>query len=158
MKYRAYIAAAVSVFLPVIVFAQQTGSQGKALNQVSNVNDVIAKAVAIGNALIYLLIAFGVLYIVYETVRYFMLADSEEARKEAGTGIFYGIVGIFIIVSIWGLVNILINTFPTGRNAAPDRLPNADFINGGASNATPAGGSGAFFDTPTNPNPGLYPS
>ena len=152
MKHLSRVALVLPLLVPAAVFAQTVPKK------ISTINDLTAKAVGIGNVLVYLLVGFAVLYIVYETVRYFILADSEEARKEAGSSIFYGLVGLFVIVSIWGLVNILIKTFPTGDNTAPDRLPSTDFTNGGINNLTPAGGSNSFYDTPTNPTPDLYSS
>ncbi|MEK9177939.1 MAG: hypothetical protein AAB777_02340, partial [Patescibacteria group bacterium] len=69
---------------------------------------------------------------------------SDPSKKTIALGnIGYGLVGLAIIVSIWGLVNILVGTFNTAPNNAPkERFPSADFINSNGSdgNAQDSGG------------------
>jgi hypothetical protein len=66
---------------------------------------------AIGNILntaLPLIIAAAVVYFVYGIARYVMSGD--EAAKEAAKGkIIYGIIGLFVMISVWGLVRILTN-------------------------------------------------
>lgn len=110
------LTAVVSIFLPMnIVLAQEIG-------ELKNVNSIIERLVSIGDVIIYLLIAFAVVYMVYYIVIYF-IKPSEESRKESGMRIFWGLVGLFLIVSIWGLVNILINTFGSDNRAPKDKFP-----------------------------------
>lgn len=97
------IALLVSI-IPVVASAQ-------ALSPITNVNNLTTRALGIGNTFTYLLVALAVIYIVWNVVQYFI--KSEGDRKEVGMNIVWGIVGLFIIVSIWGLVNILTNTFKT---------------------------------------------
>ena len=46
-------------------------------------------------------------------------AADEEKRTEAKNFIIWGIIGIFVMVSIWGLVNILTGTIRFGDNTGP---------------------------------------
>jgi hypothetical protein len=39
-----------------------------------------------------------------------VISENEEARKEGKKVIIFGIVGLFVMVSVWGLVNILQET------------------------------------------------
>jgi hypothetical protein len=105
------IALALS-FAPVSVFAQQ----------LNNINDVTAKATNIGNTIVTLLISFSVIWIIFNVVRY-LIAGSEDNRKKSGMSILWGIVGLFIILSIWGLVAILKNTFATNNNLDERAIP-----------------------------------
>jgi hypothetical protein len=66
----------------------------------------------IGNTIIYILVAFAVLYIVFYVVKYLIAGGADDKAKNAAN-VGWGILGLFIIVSIWGLVNILTNTFST---------------------------------------------
>ena len=59
------------------------------------------------------LIAFGVVYFVWGVVR-FMIADGEEAKTKGKDQIIYGIIGLAVIVGVWGLVNIVVETFNIG--------------------------------------------
>ena len=76
-------------------------------------NSLSAKVIGIGNTVVYILTALAVLFIVYNVVMYLIKPAGEEGRSAAGMNILWGIVGLFVIVSIWGLVNILTNTFKT---------------------------------------------
>lgn len=117
------------------------------IGQLRNANDVISRLISIGNVVIYLLIGFAVLYIVYVTVMYFIKGkEGDESRHEAGMRILYGIVGLFVILSLWGLVNILINTFNTDNNVPANRLPNANFLN-----SSSAGSGGSQYSQPIGP-------
>lgn len=40
-----------------------------------------------------------------------VLSSNEDLRKEAIKMITFGVIGLFVMVSVWGLVNILIYTF-----------------------------------------------
>ena len=118
------------------------------LNQINNANDLVKKLTDIGDVVIYLLIAFAVVYIVWTTVMYFIRGQEDSAgRKEAGMRIFYGIVGLFVIVSIWGLVNILLNTFSTNTAVPTSHFPTASFTNTS---------SGSTYNPPTQ-GPGGAP-
>lgn len=50
---------------------------------------------------------------------FFLAAGNDEKRKEGRTFIMYGIIGFFIMVSVWGLVNILVGTFGFNRQTRP---------------------------------------
>lgn len=97
------------------------------LGQLRNVNDVVTRFVSIGTVIIYVLVALAFVYIVWAVVQYLVKGDEgDETRHQAGMRIFWGIVGLAIIVSLWGLVNLLINTFWT-NTSRPD-LPTANFV------------------------------
>lgn len=109
------------IFFPALVFAQN-------LSEIRNINNLSTRLIGIGNVVIYLLISLAIVYIIWNIVHYFIRPAGAD-RKEAGMNILWGIVGLFVIVSIWGLVNILVNTFYTDPNIPQDRFPNANFIN-----------------------------
>jgi hypothetical protein len=62
------------------------------------------------NAVVPVLIALGVVYFVYGVITY-VISDDEEAKKTGRNRIIYGIIGLAVIVGVWGLVHILTNTF-----------------------------------------------
>ncbi len=106
--------ALLVTLVPVSVFAQ-----------LNNIDDVTAKATNIGNTVIVLLISFSVIWIVVSVVRY-LIAGGEDQRKEGGKAILWGVVGLFVILSIWGLVAILKNSFRTNSDRVPvEQFPKA---------------------------------
>ena len=92
---------------PLSTFAQ---------SQIRNINDIFSTATSLGNTITVLLVSFAVIYIVYSVVRYLIATNDNEARKQAGWNILWGVVGLFVIVSLWGLVNILSNSFRTDES------------------------------------------
>ncbi len=99
-------------------------------NVVTDAESLTKKLADLGNVAIYLLVALAIIFIVWNVVAS-LIYSSDPSKKTVALGnIGYGIAGLAIIVSIWGLVNILIGTFRTTPNNAPtERFPNADFIN-----------------------------
>jgi hypothetical protein len=59
-------------------------------------------------SIIVLLIAAAVVYVVYGA---FLMISNEEKRESGKQIIYYGIIGIFIMVSVWGFVRILDSSF-----------------------------------------------
>ena len=80
-----------------------------------------------------LIIALAVVYFVWGIFKYVMAGD-DDAKAAAKDKIIYGVVGLFVMISVWGLVNILVNTFgisnqgPQGGIVNPlPNIPNARF-------------------------------
>jgi len=67
------------------------------------------------------IMALTVLVIVWGIFRYIASGDEEEKREEGKKFVVYGIIGLFIMVSIWGLVNLLRGTFQL--SATPANVP-----------------------------------
>lgn len=65
-----------------------------------------------------IIIAAAVVYFVYGIAR-FVMAGDEAAKEGAKDRIIYGIVGLFVIVAMWGIVNILISTLGVGNTTIP---------------------------------------
>ena len=66
-----------------------------------------------------LLIAVAVVIFLYGVVKYITAAGNEEKRKEAKDAMIWGIVGLFVMVAVWGLVNLLYYTLDLNTNAPP---------------------------------------
>ena len=118
------IIALIAIFTPTVTFAQSSN-----LTAITDVNSLSSRLLSIGNVITYLLIALAVLFIVWNVVMYFIKSGEEADRKKAGMNILWGIVGLFVIVSIWGLVGILTNTFKT--TSTNQNIPNLNNNNTG---------------------------
>lgn len=120
-------------FLPALAFAQQQAlvyspNPNAPLREITNINQLTNRILGIVDVALYILVAVAVIFIVWNVVVYFIKPDGSESRKESGMAIFWGIVGLFIIVSLWGLVGILVNSFGTDNNIPRDRFPTANFV------------------------------
>ena len=86
---------------------------------VEGIGNLICKAQKILNSIIPVLVALGVVYFVWGVVQY-MIRDDAEAKKKGRDRIIFGIIGLAVIIGVWGLVLILTKTFlgdnPNNRN------------------------------------------
>jgi len=128
-KLKGIAFAAGLPFAPTYGGSSVVYNTGGTPSQIHNANDLITRLASLGDVAVYLLVALAVLYIVYSSVRYFVIGkEGDESRREAGMRIFWGILGLFIIVSLWGLVSILFNTFPTYNEVPSTNFPSANFV------------------------------
>src|SRR3989338_3739048 len=77
----------------------------------TNFRSLIAIFQNIIDAVIPFLVGLAVMLVLYGIVGFISHAADEEKRTEAKNFIIWGIIGIFVMVSVWGLVNILVKTF-----------------------------------------------
>lgn len=116
------IFALVFTFLaPVAAFAQNV-NVGPAYAGNQNVFTLLSTGQSLMNLLIRVLVGFAILVIIWGVIS-FMIAGSkgdEEASKKAKNTILYGILGLFVITTIWGLVAIVRRTLGTGTPGSAD--------------------------------------
>jgi hypothetical protein len=91
----------LSALMPIIVFAQQ-----------KDLAYIVQLVVKYFNVAIYLIMGLAVVMFVWNIFKYFIKGgDDIGAKKEAGQYVLWSVVGFFVILSFWGMVNILTNTF-----------------------------------------------
>ena len=66
-----------------------------------------------------LLITVAVVAFIWGVIQAFINPDNEEARKKGKSYMMWGIVALFVITTIWGLVGILSDTFGLGTPLIP---------------------------------------
>lgn len=68
------------------------------------------------NAVIPLIIGLALVGFLWGVAKFILAADDAAKREEGRTMMIYGIIALFVMISIWGLVAILGGTFgvPTG--------------------------------------------
>ena len=113
------LAGSVATFAPFAVLAQVgtigSTSGGCDISQSGTLFGVLCRLGQLFNAVIPVLIALGVLYFVWGVVQYVISGD-EEAKKGGRDKIIFGIIGLAVIIGVWGLVNFLRNTFGLNNN------------------------------------------
>jgi len=67
----------------------------------------------LGKGVIPFLVALGVAAFVFGIIQYYLNPNNEEKRKSGKTFMLWGVIALFVIVSFWGIVGILQNTFNT---------------------------------------------
>lgn len=78
---------------------------------VNNLGDLATFFLGILNSLIPILIGIALVFFLYGLLRYVLMGANEDVRGEAVWYMVLGIVGLTIMVGIWGIVNILLSSF-----------------------------------------------
>ncbi len=106
MKNLKKVAVIALAFTPAIAFAQNA-------TQLFALLTIVQKVL---NYLMPIMIILGVLYVGWGIIS-FVIKTNEEERAAAKNAILYGVIGLFAIVSIWGLVKFLQQTLGVDANA-----------------------------------------
>lgn len=104
-----------------------------------NLFGVIYRMESIVEQLVPLMIGFAVLYFLWGTLKYVQAKDGE-TQVEARSMITHGIIVLFVMVSVWGLVNLIVVSFGVGPTTLPTQSINID---SGSSSSGTSGGSGS---------------
>ncbi len=115
---------------PLAAFAQiTTGGNPTACTAgatITTFQGMLCKIAEILNALLPVLIALGIVYFVWGVISY-VVGNDEEAKKKGRDRIIYGIIGLAVIIGVWGLVKILGNTFGLNNNVQQINLPTVPY-------------------------------
>ena len=100
--------------MTVIALAQN--AVGCSSVQLGTIQSIICKIGNILDTIIPVLVVLGVVYFVWGVVSYVISGD-EEAKKKGRERMIYGIIGLVVIVAMWGLVGIVTKTFNLNGSA-----------------------------------------
>jgi hypothetical protein len=109
------IAALLAAFaLPVFSYAQGVGVA------LTNLQNLILKISQIINILIPITFAIALLAFFYGLIRYILAAGSEEAKESGRRIMIGGIIALFVMSAIWGIVRLLANTVGVSTGGSAD--------------------------------------
>jgi hypothetical protein len=100
----AFVLAAGVVALPLFASAQSL------VNTLALFNSLL-------NALIGILITIAIVIFFWGLIKYMMTMGTEDAHKAVHL-MLWGVVSIFVMVSIWGIIQLLQSTFNVSRTTA----------------------------------------
>lgn len=119
MKKKLVLLAGLLMLSPAFASAQVviSGSSSTGCDYGSNgtLFGILCRVGQFLNSVVPVLIALGVVYFVWGVIS-FVVADDEEAKSKGRDRIIYGIIGLAVIIGMWGLVNLLRNTFLLNNN------------------------------------------
>jgi hypothetical protein len=103
-KSFSYVTPLAIFLFPVLVFAQDAGDLGGLNDFFLTITDFIS------STLLPLVFALALLVFVYGIFKYFILGGGDEAARESGKSLMiWGILGLVLIVAVWGIVNLVID-------------------------------------------------
>lgn len=82
-----------------------------ALALAATFNSIVAQVQDLLNLLIPILITLAVIYFFWGLANYILNAGDTEKKEEGRNIMIWGIVALFVMVSIWGLVGLIGSTF-----------------------------------------------
>ncbi len=100
MKKALTLASLSLAFIPALAYAQ---SNTGILGLLDQVNLILSK-------LLPLIITLTLIVFLWGIFKFVMSGGDTEQRREARGYIIWGIIALFVMVSVWGLVNILSRT------------------------------------------------
>jgi len=77
---------------------------------ISTIEGIVVAVSGILETILPALVAIAVFMVVWFTFMLVVNAGDPEKRKSALHGIFWGIIGIFLMYSIWGIIRVFTNT------------------------------------------------
>ena len=121
-KYLLSFFTVMILLLPLVSFAQTSGVtvnyQGNQSGvsctnvEVNSIQSLLGLATCILiKSLWPLLITIAVIVFIVGVIKYIANADDAGKREEGRNFIIYGLIGLFVLVSVWGLVGVIQGTF-----------------------------------------------
>lgn len=116
-KFGVSLAASLGTLLPVIALAQ---------GEFGEVSTFIGKISAfINSTLIPLVFGIALLVFIWGIFKYFILGGADEGNREEGKQLMlYAIVGFVVMVSVFGIVNLIANGLGFSSDENIENIPN----------------------------------
>ncbi len=123
------LTAAFTTFLPIEAFGATTPTTPPTTSSAGcpapkNIGELFAMAICVlTKYVVPFLFALALVMFLVGVVKYVKAGDNEESR-EAGRGLMlFGIIALFVMVGVWGFVEILYNSFFGGSEFSMPSLP-----------------------------------
>ncbi len=86
-----------------------------------NLTSILGTIRSLVNTIVPLFMVIAVAVFLWGIVKYITAAGDEEKAKEARGYIIYGLIGVFVMVAFWGIINVVATTFgvTVGGTVAP---------------------------------------
>jgi uncharacterized membrane protein len=97
----------VLAFMPAVAFAQASSTW---------IVSILAVVQTVLGYVLPIVIVLGVIWVIWGIIQFVTNTDEEE-RSKAKMHILYGIIGLFVIISIFGLVGFVQNLLGVGGGA-----------------------------------------
>ncbi|MDP3902289.1 MAG: hypothetical protein Q8Q21_01750 [bacterium] len=102
----------------IMMFPFAAGAVSDIDGLIDTVNDILG-------AIIPIVIAIAVIIFLIGVLKYVRAGEDEEERKKGRNLMIFGIISLFVMVSVWGLVNIIGGTLDLDTEIPDlDLLPN----------------------------------
>lgn len=113
-KKFAYGVLGGAMLLPAFAFAQQNFNFDPIINIVLVIQRIINLAIPIA-------VSLALLYFIYGLAQFILKSGSEDAKEEGRRKMIWGILALFVVVSVWGITGFLARIF--GVESRGEKVP-----------------------------------
>lgn len=106
-KTLARISISTTLLAPLFVYAQ------------TNVVSILQQTETVLNRVIPILMIVATIVFLWGVIRYITASGDEEKLTEGRRFIVFGLIGLFLMVAIWGVVRALVSQFVVGGGIIP---------------------------------------
>jgi hypothetical protein len=108
--------APFAAFMPFLAFAQET--------DISFFEGIIDDINTLVDALLPLVMGLALLFFLWGVFVYFIFGASDEEKRETGKKfMIYALVGLVLMVAVWGIVQLLINILGVDQGTTVETPP-----------------------------------
>src|SRR3989344_294604 len=99
------IVLGAALFAPVAAFAQTIN-----VDATGGISGLVTAIQSVINVVMPLIVVIAVVVVIWGAFQIILGASDEEARKSGRSKILWGLVGVFLALSAWALVAIVVNS------------------------------------------------
>ncbi len=142
-----HLLSTLAVFAPAVALA----GGGDAAFEADYITGLVDAIQNILNLLLPLVITLAVLFFFWGLAIFVLNAGDEEARAKGRSIMIWGVVALFFIVTVWGLVALLQQVFGVDAQETNEFTPGVAPLAGGAVGGAGGGGGGGGGGVPPAP-------
>lgn len=90
-----------------------------AVSHATKLQDVLNTVRDTIDSLVPIFITLALAYFIWGIAQFILHSDGEEARSEGKNKMLWGVIALFVIVSVWGLVGFIGSTLGVGQGGHP---------------------------------------
>lgn len=99
--------AVLGMLMPVFAFAQGNPTAPIPGNpDFGQVSDILGYTLSVLSMVVPIVLVLALIYFIWNVIQYVTSKDEEE-RGAAKSAMIYGLIGFFVVLSVWGLVNLI---------------------------------------------------
>lgn len=83
------------------------------------IETILTRLQSILNQIIPILMIIATIVFLWGVIGYITAGGDEEKRRDSKSYIIWGLVGLFALVAVWGIVKVLVTTFGLGGVGTP---------------------------------------
>lgn len=105
------------------------------------IEGIVSRITSILNLIIPIIFAIATIVFFWGIVLFITSGGDEEKRKEGRAYIIYGLIGLFVMIAVWGIVNVMIGFFFTGGLPGAPNVPKIPGFGGSNNTWNPTPGN-----------------